>query len=316
MGPTAEGRVAEGGEAKRDPAAARDAVHDEWDGTGRGSEIGEASAANGVVRTPRFCAECGYALIGLPRDGVCPECRWPVERSLGEPWLGQAPVGHLERVRIGVLCVGIAVKIAVVGWAVVYWGWIITELSPGMEVFRPLGWMMWGMVDVLTTSVAAAGYWGMTAVEPDPRIARRGELARAWIRRPTLGIFACMLVRVVLVVLGAGHDVGSEPGRVVYWGSWMVALMLSVPRAFGVLEYTRWLGERATDKQLMETAARNRWRLPVVCLSTTMVCCALGLPGILLMPVGPMAAVTLYGMMLGRLRRLVKQVELRAATHD
>ena len=311
MGPTAEGLEPERGDVAGGPQPRLDVTSG-----GHTDDTREASGTDGVLDEPRFCLGCGYGLIGLRREGNCPECQGPVERSLGEPWLGQAPVGHLERVRIGVLCVGIAVKIAVVGWAVVYWGWIITELSPGMEVFRPLGWMMWGMVDVLTTSVAAAGYWGMTAVEPDPRIARRGELARAWIRRPTLGIFACMLVRVVLVVLGAGHDVGSEPGRVVYWGSWMVALMLSVPRAFGVLEYTRWLGERATDKQLMETAARNRWRLPVVCLSTTMVCCALGLPGILLMPVGPMAAVTLYGMMLGRLRRLVKQVELRAATHD
>ena len=310
MGPTAEGRVAEGGEAKRDPAAARDAVHDEWDGTGRGSEIGEASAANGVVRTPRFCAECGYALIGLPRDGVCPECRWPVERSLGEPWLARAPEGYLRTVRRGLNWIRAAQVMMWLGWLLP----VPIGIIAGSVGYLPAGLAITFCVqDVVGTSVAACGYRWFTSADRDPTISRRCEQARWLVRIGSVGAVTCMLCRMVVLVVVAWANVGTD-------GLWMtlavfVALGLGAMgiRSVGASAYVRWLAERVPAPELMLAAERNQWLLPVVWISTVVVCWPWWADiGAIFAPVGPMLALLVYGTMLSILRQHVADAE-RAA---
>src|SRR5688572_19635824 len=59
------------------------------------------SPARAVVETDRPCANCGYNLRTLPKDGNCPECGWEVQRSLravsfasaGWYWLARSALG-------------------------------------------------------------------------------------------------------------------------------------------------------------------------------------------------------------------------------
>jgi len=47
------------------------------------------------------CVQCDYALKGLPTRGKCPECGWPIRRSLGGPLLRHWGVSDLQRLLLG-----------------------------------------------------------------------------------------------------------------------------------------------------------------------------------------------------------------------
>ncbi|MFG0329617.1 MAG: hypothetical protein ACF8PN_06915 [Phycisphaerales bacterium] len=57
----------------------------------------------GAAARPIPCRQCGYDLRGAARDGACPECGAPVERSLGPDRLEAAPAPWLQRIALGLL---------------------------------------------------------------------------------------------------------------------------------------------------------------------------------------------------------------------
>lgn len=76
------------------------------------SAPGEAGARRRGRRVP--CAGCAYDLVGVHRDGACPECGLPVSATLGAAPLRHAPAESLRRVRdaTGWLAAGLAVAAA------------------------------------------------------------------------------------------------------------------------------------------------------------------------------------------------------------
>src|SRR5690349_13112312 len=64
---------------------------------------------------PSLCLQCGYDLRGLSPDGVCPECEFPIERTLAFPQLREDRV-YLARVRRGAAVLVAALALLVVGF--------------------------------------------------------------------------------------------------------------------------------------------------------------------------------------------------------
>ena len=75
------------------------------------STHGAATASGAAVAPPSHvtgdvvCLGCGYNLRGLAGDGVCPECAWPVARSMHGRLIRFADAAWSGRVARGVQCV-------------------------------------------------------------------------------------------------------------------------------------------------------------------------------------------------------------------
>ncbi|MEO1513279.1 MAG: hypothetical protein AAFU70_14495, partial [Planctomycetota bacterium] len=63
--------------------------------------MSNAASQAGVVGEGVVCVRCGYALAGLARDGVCPECGMRVEDSLRGDALRYADPAMVRLLRRG-----------------------------------------------------------------------------------------------------------------------------------------------------------------------------------------------------------------------
>lgn len=54
------------------------------------------------------CRKCGYSLRGHDEAGVCPECRWPVNDSMGVgPWAAARRADHRMTARLCLVLAGV-----------------------------------------------------------------------------------------------------------------------------------------------------------------------------------------------------------------
>ena len=96
-----------------------------------------------IVQDDTPCSECGYSLKGLPLNGVCPECRASVTKSLAVVDVPKAPFWHFA---------------AVVLYVFLYLNWFmasfITVVPRGAAVFHR-NWLIGGTALVVIGFVLA-----------------------------------------------------------------------------------------------------------------------------------------------------------------
>ncbi len=150
----------------------------------------EGDAKVGVVlEEERVCVACGYALVGLAMDGVCPECGVAVERSLGKRLLHDVDAGYLRELSRGARCV---VWGAWLGLGV-FFGSVVAIVSggvlQGMGQPIPDEWMMianriasvvFPLIALAAAVVSAIGWWKITTADPGapPPTIDRGAVIR------------------------------------------------------------------------------------------------------------------------------------------
>jgi hypothetical protein len=95
---------------------------------------------------PPQCCQCGYSLIGLPSDTVCPECGTPAQPdviSLSGWWVGDQ--ANLATMRPARFVFNLAVLSAVIGWILYRHGWRRPTLVGfvGVAWLASVVWQVW-----------------------------------------------------------------------------------------------------------------------------------------------------------------------------
>lgn len=274
-----------------------------------------------VVGDETPCSRCGYSLRGLPIVGQCPECGWPVQRSLAGNLLRYADPTYLDTLQRGI----VLVLLAVAGKVVLTFVLFVAALgsvffiagaagggaggggtAPGgaPAAFNvAAGWviMLGGLVDVGLSLLSVYGYWLLTTPDAGMSGSEQPASARRLVRIAVLAALAAVVVEnglhlaVPALVTGAP---GPTPVPVMLHladvavslvGMGAVALQF-----FAMMRYVRWLAARVPDAGMVERTRVYIWLLPV-----------LTVVGALCMGLGPLVAMVLYFVMLWNLRTLL-----------
>ncbi len=251
-------------------------------GDGAAGVGGEAGARGEYVEKPLRCGTCGYELLGLPVEGVCPECGSSVVMSLRPHLLRWASSEYLRTLRRGatLLEVGAVFRVASVFlvWFSGFW--------VGGQAKAILG-----MMCTLAASVAfAVGWWWLTT--PDLRRADR-EARFSLRRRARVMALALAIVGGMLLAIDAVRAQGmGTPGvlRMVLLVLWVG---VQVVQFFSAVDYFVDLARRAEDPGWEGWMRACRWLVPL---------------GLLAVVVG---SVVVYVMMLDTVRRGIVRVHER-----
>lgn len=142
------------------------------------------------------CISCGYSLAGLPRESLCPECAFPVARSLdashllrtADPrWLAGVASGF-RWLRLAMMSWLIAVIILLPGMALtLFVGTFVGSGPMWYELVMTLIGLLCFSAGVIGLLLGSAGLWKITAPTHGPQAPRaRHRLPLRWIGVPFL----------------------------------------------------------------------------------------------------------------------------------
>jgi len=245
-----------------------------------------------VTRIPddAACHQCGYALAGLPSEGVCPECGLPVEQSLRSNMLEHASPSYLAALHRGVFLVLAAIIVQILlGFAGVAVGFAMAGSSSTatfMQLFSILG--------VAVSLTLVYGWWLFTA--PDPGYEGRRDASQArQIVRITLAVNVAIVLLQMIFQLAPSIAGGSTATLAPLVA--LLALVVFAVSFFASMLYLRWLTPRIPNWKAFKRAKTLMWLGPL--LYTV---------GILLIGLGPLIALVLYWNMLDWIRKDLKRI--------
>ncbi len=139
-----------------------------------------------------LCRECGYPLVGLPDDGVCPECATSVEVSRRVRTLADASPGYLRRLRWGTALIVLGGFVLIAGS--VAGAFLLPPLLGRLVPSLATGVMLW------------TGAWWLTT--PNPAIGDDARLLR-WVAFGLLVVWAAGRVGPVVGLVGPADIVSA-----------------------------------------------------------------------------------------------------------
>ena len=269
--------------------------------------VGETDGKNTrVVPEGTPCKQCGYALEGLPSDGMCPECGLPIERSLTDDQLRHSSPAYLALLHRGVFLIlaGIIAQLLLfvgalfIGFALSIGGVAIGTVQAVMTLFS-----------LIATGAIAWGWFLFSA--PDPAFVGRldGSRARVVVRVAVVANAAVTLVTTVAqfalpvtaVAPGAAAPAVTTASVVLFLLS-LVGFVAWAVSFFAAMLYLRWLCPRIPNWRAYRRAKIMMWLGPL--LFTV---------GALCIGLGPLVAVVLYWNMLEWVRRDLKRIRVEQA---
>lgn len=136
---------------------------------------------HGVVTQAVPCRGCGYNLLSFTLAQVCPECGWPVSRSVQGADLSYSPPTYLRTLRSSILIILIALLIDIVPTFSV----VILDIINDYFTMR---WELGALhaaadaISFLANVVTVYGFWRFTT--PDPTLTREQQRTSAyWVLR-------------------------------------------------------------------------------------------------------------------------------------
>lgn len=242
------------------------------------------------------CKQCGYALEGLPPEGVCPECGLPIERSLTDDQLRHSSPTYLALLHQGVFLIlaGIIAQfVMLIGG--IFAGFMISMTGNDLAILQAA---------ITVGSLVASGViaWGWFLFSaPDPAFVGRqdGSQARVVVR---ISVVANAVITLLTTVaqLALPATTAAPATTVVLAIVFVLSLAGLVAWAvsfFAAMLYLRWLCPRIPNWRAYRRAKTMMWLGPV--LFTV---------GSLCIGLGPLVAVVLYWNMLDWVRRDLKRI--------
>jgi len=269
-------------------------------------ETPDATTAEGVP-----CVRCGYALVGLPEAGDCPECGTAIRVSLAgdrivaaDPrWLDQVQSG-LRLLQVGVLAAGGSLAafygLLLIGLLGMFLGTLISiTWPPVLESADEM--LMSGLLFLVPagTVAAAVGGWLITTAEPRDAERERPRAARPIARwGPALAVAFGAAAPVLKSSLPAPHDL------IAWFAAFMGAALTAGLGLAALGERLRQLSARVPSSELADRFAdESRWYRSTMRLTVG----ALGirLAGVVLGLAAPAIAASVVAQLLDSLATLV-----------
>ncbi len=247
----------------------------------------------------RYCIKCAYALDGLPNDGQCPECATSIALSLREPTLANADPAYLQTIRSGLSFILNGILLLITVMVLTGFGGIMAATMGGSASGIQLAAQV---LSVAVSAIILLGYWKFTQPDPSQVAMETTRSARAIIRWTVLAQAAIAVANFIINLLpSAAPAVGTGAGAT----------------ALQVVEFVLVLvGLVLWAVQFFAVMRYTRWiatRVPdffIVKRTKTYMWLlpVLYIPGALLIGLGPLAALVLYWNLLDRLRKHVKSI--------
>ncbi len=197
----------------------------------------------GVIGGDLSCLTCGYNLRGLARDGRCPECANPIERSARGDLLACADPQWLRRLGVGVQLmlwfIGMSAGLGTIGLPIA-----LSEdgLSPLISV---------PAVFLLSLLFIASAFCIST---PEPRTVGQNHVItmRGLVR-------ACAL----FILIGSVLNLASlaAPPRAILVGMPMILRLAALPAIIGVVVLLTRCAQRVPDPRLTRSSRIVMWLL-------------------------------------------------------
>lgn len=240
-----------------------------------------------------FCIRCGYNLIGLPSERVCPECGTSIALSRAGGQLVNSAPEYLKRLSHGLTIIIVsalaALMLIAIGIALAF------VIGDDGRSFLAMTFVL-ELLGVVASAAAFLGGWWFSA--PDrARVASEQTLVARNVFRGTLIASAALTL---LGTLLSAIELGSGPSNFVTGAGIAVGVLslgaLAV-QFFAAMRYVRSLGARMPDATIIERARRYSWLLPVLVV-----------PGALLFGLGPLFAVIFYYIVLWQVRGRINAI--------
>lgn len=187
------------------------------------------------------CISCGYSLSGLAREALCPECAFPIARSLdATPLLRTAEPRWLARIASGLR----ALNLSMTCWMTALALWVVS-MFVGIVVMKGVGGtaldiamkILIGLLIAASTAgflSAAYGFWSIGALTPS------FHAPRPWARLVVRYLAASLaLVAVALAALSAISTISvlGTPAAYALRGTIQGAGLLSLLAFSRILEH-------------------------------------------------------------------------------
>lgn len=221
-------------------------------------------AAGRATPAAVHCVRCAYHLVGLPENGVCPECGTPIEHSLRGHLLTYAAPAYVR-------AIGQGLSLVLAGFGTLGVFATLFVWTHSNQRYTPARGMALEAVYALAVLLILLGYLRYSA--PDPGYAGREDpvTARRVLRWSSAAMLTLALGALVMRMYGlptglgalgaiTAYDSPAFPGALV-----MAGILCAVcVQYFAVLRYTAWLGRRVPDLFIVAKARRYRWVLPLM----------------------------------------------------
>lgn len=249
--------------------------------------------------TGRYCIKCAYALDGLPNDGQCPECATSIELSLREPTLANADPAYVLKLRSGLSMVLNGILLMIV----VMLGSTIGMVAMGaMGVGVGNAGLVIQVLNLIVSAIILLGYWKYTEPDPSQVALETTKSARTIIRWTVLlqaGIAVFELFAEFVPRVAPSMGTGT-PG----------AALQGIRVVLSITNFVLWA------VQFFAVMRYTRWvatRVPDYFIvrrtkKYMWLLPVLYIPGMLLIGLGPLIALVLYWNLLDRLRKHVKAI--------
>ncbi len=169
---------------------------------------------HGVVIASRPCRSCGYDLRGLTMADACPECHWPVARSVAGSNLSNSPPEHVRVLRAGITTV---ISAQLVGLGAGVFGFIAGAVLMGGGNLAGIELIGLG-ASILVSITNLIGWWIFSS--PDPALAAEEQrtnsrrVLRAFAVATFVGYLGTFLVKLLYHqgVIPAGSQITFNLG--------------------------------------------------------------------------------------------------------
>lgn len=247
-----------------------------------------------MICADRYCVRCGYSLLGLKCEGLCPECGTELALSLREPTLAASAPEYKATVRRGLSLVLNAILLMIV--------FCIASVPLSLVMANPAlfsGWLF-QVISLAITSMMLWGYWLYTEPDPSQVAVEAQNAARRIVRVSVIVQAASSVASLALVIVEppVATQRGVPTGVALVAGLvnllWMAAFAVQF---FATMKYTRWLAGRVPDRLIVRRSRLYMWLLPI-----------LTFPGCFAFLIGPLVGLILYWNLLDRLRKHVTSI--------
>lgn len=267
----------------------------------------------GLVIADVPCRGCGYQLRGLSMAEVCPECRWPIERSVSGANLIHSPPSHIRSLYQGLTIAVVATLGAILATLIGVFSVIAISTMP-INIAPNLLELVGAILGALAAMASLYGWWVFSIADPALADSEQPKSARRILRISTIISLFFTLVFLVgqtlsitgVVPIGSQFNLPINATTTITIGTLVEVVLFALGFISGIaavaqlsasMAYLAHIAMRFPSPSIETQARRLVWLSWV-----------LYFPGVLLCGLGPLISFVLYIICVIRARSAIKAI--------